>query len=533
MCIRLWVQAALVLCITANAFAQDVVFQSSTMFDNAVQPTNYIAVLPIQDGKDEPEDEPEDDTAALQEKLARMELRLRELENDLEDRLGSYEEAAGDAEESSEDVYERLDELEESFAEQDKSIGKFNDTLPGLVYHSHKNPKMQFFGRIHLDYWAFPRTDDVIFPLEADAANPSGNPQDNVTFRRLRIGVKGDLFDNTFYKYEGEFAGGVATSYRDAYFGIKNAPLLNTVIVGNHKRPYGLDHLNSSRHNIFTERPFIVEALNQDSRRLGISSNGVSEGGNLNWRFGLFNQQLTQNTDGFETDDYQAEFVTRIAGTPWYDESSGGRGYLHMGVAGSFGEVNDDTPASQFRTRPEARSDGRWLDTGFIPGADVTALLGLESVLNIGAFQVSGEYMRIDLNRTGANPNVGFDGGYVQAAYFLTGEHMPWNRKTGTLGRVIPFENFFMVRGCDHETKRGWGAWQVAARFSYADLSDADILGGEGESLTLGVNWLFNPYARMQFNYLTGQISNNFGFDGDPNQNGDYDIFGIRCMVDF
>lgn len=526
---RFWIQAALGVFLASTAAAQDFGYQSS-FFDSAVQSTTYITTLPA---RDEDEDSEEESSEQLRERLARLDLRLRELENDFEDRLDAYEEAADDASDSDDSVFERLDELEDTVKTQDKSIGKFSDTLPGLVYHSHKNPKLQFFGRIHLDYWAFPRADEALFPLEADSSNPGGNPQDRVEFRRLRIGVKGDLFDNVFYKYEGEFAGGVASSYRDAFFGFKEVPYLNTVIIGNHKRPYGLDHLNSSRHNVFTERPFIVEAFNQDSRRLGISSNGISQDQNWNWRFGVWNQELTQNGAGWVTDDYQLELAARIAGTPWYDESSGGRGYLHVGLSGSVGEVNDDSPASQWRTRPEARSDGRWLDTGFVPNADETALIGIESVLNVGAFQLSGEYMRLNVNRRGIDPNLEFDGGYVQAAYFLTGEHMPWNRKTGTLGRVTPFENFFLVRGCDCETKRGWGAWQVAARFSWADLSNEDILGGEGEALTLGVNWLFNPYARMQFNYSTGQISNNSALVGGPDVNGNYDIFGIRMMVDF
>ena len=522
---KFWFQTAVALLLTTTATAQESAFESIN-FDSAVRPSAYITTLPFVDDDEEKSEE-------ISERLARLDLRLRELENDLADRLEAYEEQADEAADSDDDVYDRLDELEAAIKTQDKSIGKFNDTLPGLVYHSHKNPKLQFFGRIHLDYWAFPRTDDVIFPLEANGANPDGNPEDRVAFRRLRIGVKGDLNDNVFYKYEGEFAGGVASSYRDAFFGFKELPYLNTVIIGNHKRPYGLDHLNSSRHNIFIERPFIVEAFNQDARRLGISSNGISEDQNWNWRFGVWNQELTQNTDGWEADDYQLELAGRIAGTPWYDESSGGRGYLHVGLSGSVGEVNDDTSASQFRTRPEARSDGRWLDTGFIPNADETALVGLEALANIGSFQLSGEYLRLNVNRRGIDPNLEFDGGYVQAAYFLTGEHMPWNRKTGTLGRVKPLENFFLVRGCDCETKRGWGAVQVAARFSWADLSNADILGGEGESLTLGVNWLFNPYARMQFNYITGQISNNSQLVGGPAVNGDYDIFGVRMMVDF
>ena len=79
------------------------------------------------------------------------------------------------------------------------------------------------------------------------------------------------------YKYEAEFAGGSGkTSYRDLYFGFKGLPVFQTVLIGNQKRPYGLDHLNSSRYNIFIERPFVIEGFNQDARRLGVCSYGVS-----------------------------------------------------------------------------------------------------------------------------------------------------------------------------------------------------------------------------------------------------------------
>ena len=86
------------------------------------------------------------------------------------------------------------------------------------------------------------------------------------------------------YRIEMEFAEGNASEFRDAYISMKDVSWLQTVIVGNHKRPYGLDRLNSSRYNVFLERAFVIEAFNQDSRRLGISSNGVSEDEAWNWR---------------------------------------------------------------------------------------------------------------------------------------------------------------------------------------------------------------------------------------------------------
>jgi len=75
-----------------------------------------------------------------------------------------------------------------------------------------------------------------------------------------------------------EFAGGNDSEFRDAYIRVKDVSWLQTVLIGNQKRPYGLDHLNSSRHNVFLERPFVIEAFNQDARRLGIVSYGVIRG---------------------------------------------------------------------------------------------------------------------------------------------------------------------------------------------------------------------------------------------------------------
>jgi phosphate-selective porin OprO/OprP len=481
-----------------------------------VVPATFVAA-PAEDEKPS--------TADLQEQLKRMELRLRELETDVEKKIESDPEDEKAETKEDEAIASRLSSLEESSEAQAEAIDKIDGVLPGLTYHGHKSPKMKIFGRIHADYWSFPHVDDTVFPLEG------GNPQDRFGFRRMRLGVSGDLNDNMFYKYEGEFADGVDPSYRDAYLGFKNLPLLNTVIIGNHKRPYGLDHLNSSRYNVFMERPFIVEAFNQDSRRLGISSNGVSEDEKYNWRIGLFNQQLTQNTSGYIGDHYQSEIAGRIAATPWYDDSSGGRGYAHFGLAGSYGipdgRAGSTNNQARYRTRPEARTTHRWLDTGAIAGANQNYLIGLEHVLNIGAFNFTGEYLRNNVERRDAvGEDVAFDGGYVQAAYFLTGEHIPWERNRGTLGRVKPFENFFMVRDCDCDTQRGWGAWQVAMRYSWADLTDFDVIGGEADSWTMGLNWLWNPYARMQFNYIMGEVINDEG-------SGQYDIFGVRFMVDF
>ena len=77
----------------------------------------------------------------------------------------------------------------------------------------------------------------------------------------------------------------------------------------------------------------------------------------------------------------------------------------------------------------------------------------------------------------------------------------------------------------------GLGAWQVAARYSYADFNDNDVFGGIGKSFTFAVNWHWTPNSRMQFNYIVGDIENR---DLGGNMiDANYQIIGSRFMVDF
>ena len=149
-------------------------------------------------------------------RIAILEARLKELEIDVANKLKAEPSNSVDQV----DVGKRLSLFEEELTGQRESIDDLEAAAPGYVIHGHKSPKLKLFGRIHTDYWAFPNVDETIFPLES-----GGNPQDRFNFRRMRLGVSGDLNDNTLYKFEWEFAGGEATSYRDAFLGFKDLPL--------------------------------------------------------------------------------------------------------------------------------------------------------------------------------------------------------------------------------------------------------------------------------------------------------------------
>jgi len=451
--------------------------------------------------------------------------RVQALEELVADLSNSTENPDSDA------LVARLNRLEDTLGDLPDSGGKFLEALSNTS-------RRVFNGRIHLDTWQYPNASPGINALES--GDFAVDPENRVLVRRARIGVRGSVPpDNMSYRLELEFSGQDGGRIRDAWLGWDDLPVLDTIRVGNQKRPYGLDHLNSSNFITFLERPLVVDAINRGNRRVGLAVYGSTANDAWNWQAGLFNMEQIQDTNDIVGDKAQIEFAARLAGTVWYDECSNGRGYAHFGLAGSlaFPDGQGVTNQAQFRTQPEAQSERDWLDTGQIVGATSYQLIGVESVINVGAFQVVSEWMHIALQRDlGFGPDLNFNGGYVSLSYFLTGEHIPWNRGLGILGRVEPHENFFLVgdRHCNRQL--GLGAWQIALRLSRADFSDRDIQGGVGDTLTLALNWYWNAHSRLQFNYGFGDISSrrttlNNGMT--PVVAGDYEVAGTRFMIDF
>ena len=51
----------------------------------------------------------------------------------------------------------------------------------------------------------------------------------------------------------------------------------------------------------------------------------------------------------------------------------------------------------------------------------------------------------------------------------------------------------------------GLGAFEVALRYDHLDLADTPVpprAGNEASSITAGLNWYFNPYAKLMFNWV-------------------------------
>lgn len=437
-------------------------------------------------------------------------------------------------------LMERVGNLESSWQ-------KYEDKIADEAEAKKKKPVMKIGGRVHLDNWNFLDTDAGTNELET--GDPTDDVEDRWDFRRIRLEIEGAVPNNMMYRMQIDFNNPAEAEMKDVYLGFTNLPGNQVFLIGNQKRPIGLDHLNSSRHNIFAERPLAVESFNEDARRLGASMYGYTDDELFHWQYGAFLLENI-NTDGRARGDFdEGGLYGRISSSPWYDDVSGGRGYLHLAISGSAavtdgdGEFDrdDNENEARFRTRPLARSDSRWYDTGRIDGAENFEQLGLETIVNVGALQITGELINTWVQRDAVNGFLGEDlnfwGAYVYASYFLTGEHIPYDRTSGTIDRVKPFENFFVVDRLKGGTGRGWGALNVALRYDYIDLSDSDISGGQGSAVTAALNWYWTAYSKLQTNMVWGEVNDGGQRLSDSpiadGIDGQYTILGMRYMIDF
>jgi phosphate-selective porin OprO/OprP len=216
------------------------------------------------------------------------------------------------------------------------------------------------------------------------------------------------------------------------------------------------------------------------------------------------------------------EYVVHIGGSYQWRSGNLGRAIQPGGTGNTFADTQD---VVRFRARPELRdavgitsaiggSAGRFVDTGFLLGRNVQTI-SPEFMTTWGPLNVRVEaaWAVVDDARSIYPPaafgvargDPTFWGGFVQASYFLTGEHWGYDRRFGTYDRPRVNENAILVRGDDGRFHYGCGAWEVAYRFSYVDLNDNGIFGGQMSEHTVGVNWYLNENFRFQANYLNIQ----------------------------
>ena len=376
-----------------------------------------------------------------------------------------------------------------------------------LKFHTQDNEfKMQVGGRVMVDSaWFDNNSNDIV----DDKGKKIETYDDGTELRRARLFMRGTVWRDWHFKGQYDFAGN-DVSIKDAYIkytGLKDMiemPL--AVTLGNFYEPFGLEVLTSSKYITFMERSMATDVF-APGRNIGLAFNthGKVMDGGWTAAAGYFSDGIDDNSDSDDSYGY----VGRATFAPIATKTE----VLHIGAAAEHRKLKGNE--YRLRARPETHIDDvRIVDTGKFDADDATTW-GFDAAGVYGPFSVQGEYMQQNVN-SADHSNLDFDGWYAYASYFLTGESRAYDVKSGKFLRTRP--KSIVGRG-------GYGAWELAARYSEINLNDGVIKGGNAENVTVGLNWYATPTIRFMANYVMTNASRSDKVD--PN------ILQMRGQIDF
>jgi phosphate-selective porin OprO/OprP len=303
----------------------------------------------------------------------------------------------------------------------------------------------------------------------------------------------------------------------------KEVPFVSNIRVGNQQDWISFEHIESARFLDFMERSAIMDAFfgpNNNGYIPGVSMFRTTENQRANIQLGAYHNSVYDS--GTTYDIGSGAWIGGGRGTwcPYYDEASNGRYMVHTGFGAEYRTFNSNLSSAdggdnvRVRNRGDLRQTSSTLDLNYVDTGNFYArsqtVLCPELMWQHGPLMVQAEYAYSNFGGAAVQkggPSLGhvaFNGGYVQALYFLTGENRQYNRQSGVFDRVVPFNNAFSTRtGC-----WSWGAVQPGVRVDYLNLNSGGINGGQMVDLDCGINWFLNSNARFQVNWVLTHVDN-------------------------
>ena len=310
----------------------------------------------------------------------------------------------------------------------------------------------------------------------------NGEPDDaEVTLRRAKVWYARRFGEHWRLKLTADYTRGGGLELSDNYFSY-NGWDRTLVTLGISDPAFSLESVSSSSAITFMERGLVVDALSE-SKSAGVTFLRRNPNSILNASLILFNvSQDNLREDG-------QGVVMHYVHSPinmWHSDS------VHFGGSFSY-RWNASEENTRFRTRPEiATVNDYYVDTGEIANADRIGRLGLEASHVAGRFSWQTEIIAARVHRDSLE-TADFWGAYAFASWFLTDDSRNYNFGSGSFDKIHVNSP---IRG------EGWGAFELAVRASYLDLSDGDVPGGRQSNLSAGLNWYLNQRYRLMLNLV-------------------------------
>lgn len=526
--------------------------------------------------------EPAPSRRELEQCVQDLRVRLSDIEKRFAEATARIENSTKETSESSADTLQgrfartggshsdtsRLSDLEQRFAKMEKKLQSATGATSGK--------KQEVFPTVKIT--GFTQLDSVWYSQDDDNIATVADAQDGIGFRRARLAAFGKAAEFTNYQFEIDFAAAGRPSFFDTYVEQTSLPFLGSVRVGQFLQPFSVDAMSGFRHHPFLERslPFLTFV---PFRRVGVMASNLSEDQRTNWAYsgfrtgGFNNAPLGDSRFGTDFGDIGGySFSSRITHLLVYDEAIDESHLWQIGAAydysrlgandavgsGTPGNAGSPKPFYQARTTPEfgplgllentsnfgsaVNSTPIFVDTGRYE-AHGFHLWGIETLYQDGPLSFQAEWMATQVNSV-VGP-VFYHGAYAEVMYRLTGEHRVYDKKLGALRNPIPYVDFVSSAG-EGWGIHGWGAWEVAARWSFVDLRNPDGLNGHyynsvtntftgtngsGNGIlneaTLGLTWFLNQNTKLQFNWIHAVLDNTVR--GRSNA----DLYVARVQVEF
>jgi phosphate-selective porin len=347
----------------------------------------------------------------------------------------------------------------------------------------------------------------------------AGAPPDTFSVRRGRFGFQGNYGDHYQFGLLIDAAASTGATIRDIYL---NAKATNWFQIqgGQFKEPFAQEELQGDTNLDFVDRGLqglLYPSAASTNRSPGVTIHGDIHDGALQYWAGAFNGK------GYSTNNTTSvpEAVGRVRFYPWRSNKDS---VLHEFAIGGSIAYSMSRGLSNELTAPMTMPDAAYTWFPQFPvNGNVWRYEGEITYLK-GPWGFRDEYVQASYDRTGVGtlvlgglgfanlPNVRYQAWDSAATYLLTKERQPEN---GTPRVNHPVFGPETAGG----GKRGWGAWELAFRYSGVQGNEPGIFFNNiytpqlvptydkhTDQFSVGVNWYLNYWVKFQSNVDIDQL---------------------------
>ena len=423
----------------------------------------------------------------------------------------------------------------------------FTNGRPGWASADGQN-SIQVTSRVQLDVGDY-------LNYDKDGSGSPSKLDSGFNARRARIGLLGKFMGDFNYGLIFDAGGssdglpstpGAPSSIIEnaylTYNGFYHGPVPVAIDLGYIDVPWTLDEATSSNDIMFLERSSSQVVATEFGAGDARSAFGFRSNDDRYWGAFYFTGPTAGATHSGVAHEQTAALARlgyQVLQTPEYS--------LHVGVNGldMFHAGGGSSQTLTLSDRPELRVDPTSILTTGAINANHGYVAGVEIAGQYENAFLQGEYFHYwvdqydSVSSTTPTPTLGFNGGYVEASYSFGGrrKYLP---ATGAYSGVIPEHPLTMST---HGFGGGWGALEIAGRYSYVDLNDhvtagtsqtttGGVYGGNQHVWAVGLNWYPNTNVRFMLDYLRASV-NKLSSTGTTQGGAKIDAIAMRTQVAF